>query len=241
MEDIDEFFASCQLADALPNHDLKRIQKGKDLLDSNKVLACSMNVKPSQCFLTGLAAAAITTKASYNYRLVVNTEGDLVYAHCESSAGNGPSASCKQVACVALMLKSFISDGTVTLIKSCTAMLRSFQKHRKPNNGSPVKGESLPCGSTDWLKDPRVSSFHKNQANFSDNVSNMNYKAAPAVSLSYLTSATTCRADMKEAVYDHNYLQLPFTEFCVMHQNEVTEEEAAQLVRATRKQFLSTA
>ena len=243
MEGIEGFFVSRQLADALPNHDLKAIQKGKDLLESNTVLACSMNVKPSHVFFTGMTAAAMKTKVSYNYRLVVSTEGDLVNADCECPAGKGPSASCKHVACVALMLKSFVSDGTMTLSKSCTEMLRSFHKPRKSHKGSPVKGESLPCGSTDRLKDPRENPLHKNQANFSDNVRNMmiNYKAATGVSLSYLTSATPGRADMKEAVHDHNYLQRPFTEYWVMHQNEVTEEEAAQLERATRKQFLSTA
>lgn len=66
---------------------------------------------------------------------VDKTSGSPVNSHCECPAGKGPSATCKHIAAVMLMLENFLRNGEIMIKKSCTEGLQTFHQPRTYYNG----------------------------------------------------------------------------------------------------------
>lgn len=63
------------------------------------------------------------------------TNGSPVNACCECPAGKGPSATCKHIAAVMLMLQHLLDTGEIKVEKSCTEDLQTFHRPKAFYNG----------------------------------------------------------------------------------------------------------
>ena len=129
-------------------------------------------------------------------------------AHCECPAGCGPTATCKHIVGVLLLLAEFVKTGILKVQLSCTEQLQTFKKPAKIHKGSPVKAEQLGRGTASY--DPRPLAF-RNMPSYRDHVFNatINYCAMSQrdISLRYAIP----RANLQQAEQDHDYLAEPLT------------------------------
>lgn len=242
-EGIEEYFVSRQLKDALPSGNLKSLQLGQDLLTSQRIQAISINLQDTGVYFTGMVAAAMKKKVSYSFKIKVSSQGELLNSDCECPAGKGPSSTCKHIACIALMLVQFKTDGEVAASKTCTEILQTFHKPKQVMKGPPPKIEDLKPELKHKLQDPRTGpGACKDCPAYNDMVRNLviNYKANTGKNTSYLAVAMPGKADIQAAAEDHCYLAHPITHYMVERMTKVTDDEAKTLEENTRKQALSS-
>ena len=75
-------------------------------------------------------------KVSYNFKLRLDTDGNVVNSHCECPAGKGPHGTCKHAAAVLLMLAAFAADKKLLVSRSCTEQLQTFHKPKRLHDGT---------------------------------------------------------------------------------------------------------
>ncbi|XP_061169682.1 uncharacterized protein LOC133179018 [Saccostrea echinata] len=104
--------------------------------------------------------------------------------------------------------------------------------------GSPIKAEDMPCRYNPDLSDPRPQKY-RGIAGHNDYVSNIvtNYCALMSADLSFKYMKP--KAFIKFAVLDHDYLDLPFTEYWTDAAQNVSDRDIARIEHRTRKQNLS--
>jgi len=71
----------------------------------------------------------------YNYKLRLDSDGNMLNSDCECPAGKGPHASCKHIASVALMLAHFVDNKMLLIGRSCTEELQAFHKPKRHHDG----------------------------------------------------------------------------------------------------------
>ncbi|XP_069117170.1 uncharacterized protein [Argopecten irradians] len=219
--------------------DVKAIQKGKDMLEGGRILACSLLKYDGHIFLTGIVGAAMKNKVSYNYKISLNeTTGDPINSACECPAGKGPHGTCKHIASVLLMLEEFIEKGSLRVQKSCTENLQSFHKPKSTYDGKPVPVEEIPTKRKfcdDVLEDPRPHKY-RNNPGYPDFVRNMMVNHCNQYSQDMAMRFLHPSADIQTAALDHDYLELPFTEYLVDKATKISEEDAKSLESHTKSQ-----
>lgn len=79
----------------------------------------------------------ILLQVTYNYKIKLEKNtGTPVNSDCECPAGKGPSATCKHIAAVLLMLQHFHETSELMIEKSCTEGLQTFHQPRAAYNGN---------------------------------------------------------------------------------------------------------
>jgi len=103
------YFMYREAIDCQTNADIKAIEKGKKMYESDRIFACSISVKSSNIFFTGIVGAAMKRKVTYSYKLKLSKEhGEIINTHCECPAGKGPHGTCKHIAAVLFMLSGLV-------------------------------------------------------------------------------------------------------------------------------------
>ncbi|XP_063436162.1 uncharacterized protein LOC134717599 [Mytilus trossulus] len=235
-EQIDGYFLFRLAGDKQVNGDIKALEKGRDLLQAKKILACSVLILVDGIFLSGIVGAAMKKQVTYNYHIKLDKSGSPVNSKCECPAGKGPNATCKHVAAVLLMADVFSNTGEISIQKSCTEGLQTFQQPKTYYNGAPVKIEKLAKRKpTEILEDPRPQKY-RNMEGFTDHVRNtmINFcsQSSQDLTLRYIFPA----ADIQTAQLDHAYLSLPFAEYWVDRALLVTEQQAKLAEKESRGQ-----
>ncbi|CAH1789676.1 unnamed protein product, partial [Owenia fusiformis] len=159
---IKAYFISRLSTDNMDVSDAASLKKGRALLKSSFISACSVNVEDEAfVFFSGLTNAAMKKKVSYNFQIRLSrTTGVILNSNCECPAGKGPHGTCKHVAAVLYMLVDFVATGKASVTLSCTEKLQTFHKPKKGHSGSPMKAESMGARKRkDVLKDPRPLKF----------------------------------------------------------------------------------
>ncbi|CAC5379387.1 unnamed protein product [Mytilus coruscus] len=175
-------------------------------------------------------------KVSYNYHIELDKSGSPVNSKCECPAGKGPNSTCKHVAAVLLMADIFSNTGEISIQKSCTEGLQTFQQPKTYYNGAPVKIEKLDKRKpTEILEDPRPQKY-RNIEGFTDYVRNtmINFcsQSSQDLTLRYIFTA----ADIQTAQLDRDYLSLPFAEYWVDRASMVTAQHAKLAEKETSGQ-----
>ena len=113
-------------------------------------------------YISGIVEAEMQN-LTYCLKLAIDaTMGEVLQAHCECPAGRGPTSTCKHVVSVLLSLTKFALEGVLEVQQSCTDVLQSFKKPRKPHKGAPVTTDNLGKGPKyDWDHDPRPEKYRK--------------------------------------------------------------------------------
>ena len=118
-------------------------------------------------YFTGIVDAEMKMCTSYNLKLILNKQGEVVNGQCECPVGKGIHATCKHVTAILLVLVELRNLGRLNVKKSCTETLQGFQKPRKSHGGSPMKVESLSLEKSfhGWNADPRKPHY-KNRPSY---------------------------------------------------------------------------
>lgn len=74
-------------------------------------------------------------QVTYNSKLVIDINGDIVSSTCECAVGAGSHATCKHIAAMAVVLVNFTADGSYAVPGSCTDNLQLFHKPAKVHSG----------------------------------------------------------------------------------------------------------
>lgn len=122
--------------DRQQNGDIKSLQKGKLLLESGRVLACSMLNKGDALYFSGIVAASMKKRTSYCFQLKLNNFGEVINSDCECAAGKGPHCTCKHVAAICYFLITAKCTGKILLQKSCTSQLQNFHHPKTAHSGN---------------------------------------------------------------------------------------------------------
>lgn len=193
--------------------DIAAVKKG-DKLAENGVEALSFfeNSSDSIFFFMGIVSAAMKKSVSYNVKLVVSKTGEVLNSHCECPSGIGPHGSCKHLTATLIVLATFVKDGELRVVKSCTETLQTFQKPTKLHQGSPIKAENIGKGLSLDDSDPRPKCF-RNRPCYQDDVRNLTVNFALRSGLDVAMRYTFPKANLSSAILDHDYLSLPFTQY----------------------------
>lgn len=237
LDNIRTYLQVHQSSEPNNNINLKAIEKGQSLVDSNRVAACSFVGEDEEVYFSCIVRAAMKKKVSYNLKLKLNTSGEVLNSHCECPAGKGPHSTCKHIAAVCLMLSEFVSSGKLQVERTCTDNLQTFHHPRNVFSGSPMKTEDFPIRGdvTRLLFDPRPAQY-RNLPSYQDHVHNLvtNYcaQAGHDLAVRYLLP----RADLQSASSDHDYFESPFTYYMVDTATNINDSDILAVERSTRQQ-----
>nr|XP_034306619.1 uncharacterized protein LOC105318360 isoform X2 [Crassostrea gigas] len=240
---IEQYFLYRMAEDKQMTSDLKALEKGKDLLNGERIFACSMSSDDAHIYLSGIVGAAMKQKLSYNFKIGIDKRtGDPLNSHCECPAGKGPHGTCKHVAAVFLMVESFVEKGNLAVRKGCTDNLQSFHVPKKIYDGKPLAADRIPWKrkhTDEMLEDPRKDKYMKFSSGYSSYIYNcmVNFcsQSSTNISLRYLTPSTS----LQVASRDHDYLQQPITEHLVDKAVAVSPKDAKDIEKSTRMQAKS--
>ncbi|XP_078327603.1 uncharacterized protein LOC111116693 isoform X1 [Crassostrea virginica] len=130
------YFVHRLAGDKQSTGDVKAIEKGRLLLESDWVLATSYLMQGNALFFTGIVGAAMKARVTYNFKLKLDKySGDIVNSHYECPAGRGPHGTCKHLAAVALLLLTFAEGKGLYIKRSCTENLQTFHKPKHSYSG----------------------------------------------------------------------------------------------------------
>ena len=91
-------------------------------------------------------------------------DSSILRISCECPAGAGQTCTCKHVISVLLALSTFVSGGDLpTSLKSCTDVLMTHQRPRKPYFGSPVPVSKFNVNKNRVIEDPRAEKVKDTQ------------------------------------------------------------------------------
>ncbi|XP_064607957.1 uncharacterized protein LOC135472402 [Liolophura sinensis] len=143
---VESYFEIRMAMDKRAMSDLKAIQKGEALLDSQRIDACSVHITQKDVHFSGMVRAAMKKKVSYNYKLRLDGQSaEILNSHCECPAGKGPHGTCKHLAAVLLMLCKFMQHGEINIRKTCTENPQTFHQPSALHSGA---SEGGPGGRT---------------------------------------------------------------------------------------------
>ncbi|XP_013391521.1 uncharacterized protein LOC106159688 [Lingula anatina] len=231
---IEGYFLHHQVAERTVK-DIKALEKGRRLLQSNRILTVSVCFNKPSTFLTGIVRAAMKKKVSYNIKLKLGNQGEPVNSHCECPGGMGPHGTCKHVASVLLLLVQLTSTGELALTGSCTDVLQTFHKPKKAHTGSPKKAHDIGGSADHRFQDPRPAKY-RNKAGYNDYVRNLTFHFTSVSRIDVATRYAYPKANLQAAVMDHDYCQVPWTEYIVDRGNDVEEQAAKDIERSTVQQ-----
>ena len=215
---VEQYILWRQCLDKEPNQDISAIKNGEKMI--NEVLALSYFVEqspqatPSEevtgsvFYVSGIVAAEMRTKTTYNMKIVLDGDsGEVLQAHCEGPAGRGPTASCKHIAAVLLMLVKFVEEGELLVQLSCTEQLQTFKRPKRAHDGSPKRAEKLGKGAEEEY-DPRPQQY-RNMPGYKDFLFNSvtNFCSRTGLDISWRYAYP--KADLASIEKDHDYLKEP--------------------------------
>ena len=174
-----------------------------------------------QFFFSGIVSAEMRNKA-YIIRIRVEAaSGNILNSECDCPAGEGPTATCKHIVAMLLILVNFITTGTLVIAGSCTDQLQTFKRPKKPHTGGAVPASKLGKGATSSSEeddDPRPRKY-RNRQSYNDDLYNatVNYAATSGVDVSWRyhfrggeDKRSVAHPHLKFAQLDHDYLPKPF-------------------------------
>ena len=146
---VEGFLAKYLIKDAnLPKS--LAMEKAEKMLSEN-IMAASFSTAKTDTdvsfFLTGLVKASYKKQCQYNIKIVINVDSlEIKATECECPVGIAPTAACKHILGMLLMLAHFFKTGQLFVQLSCTETLQTFKRPSKMHSGSPVKVKlDLPC------------------------------------------------------------------------------------------------
>ena len=148
----------------------------------------------------------------YLYKIIINDYGEVQNSSCECPVGKGPHCTCKHITAVLLVLVNFKASKELRVNESCTETLQTFQRPKKSHKGSPVKAKDLGSGLPHADDDPRRPE-HRNRPSYNDEVRNLTTNFVFATGIDISMRYTVPKADLFEASIDHQYLQIPYTQY----------------------------
>ena len=164
-----------------------------------------------QFFFSGIVSAEMRTNAAYITRIRIEaSSANVLNSECDCPAGEGPTATCKHVVAMLLLLVDFVSTGNLAVTGSCTDQLQTFKRPKKPHTGRPVQAEEIGKGVKDD-DDPRPLKY-RNRPSYNDELYNatINYVANSGVDVSWRYAFPAHKnADLKVVQMDHDYLDQP--------------------------------
>ena len=118
------------------------MEKAEKIVAEN-VLAASFSIAKTDdnvsFFLTGMVKKSMR-KLTYSTRIVINVDRiEVTASECECPVGIGPTAACKHVLGMLLMLAHFFKTGELMVQLSSTETLQTFKRPAKMHEGPPVK------------------------------------------------------------------------------------------------------
>ena len=227
---VEQYVLYRQELDA-PTKVTKAMEKGEKMVQSDNVLALSFfHEKPSPSsssdegsasilYLSGIVEAAMRSKTTYSMKLVIDGMGEPLQSHCECPAGKGPTATCKHIVAILLVLVKFAEEGTLQVQLSCTETLQTFKRPAKSHQGSPVQAENL-GKQYDWDHDPRPKKYQKWTGDMvMDHIYNAttNFCAESGLDIGFrhampVTGDRNRKGDLAAVELDHDYLKYPLVE-----------------------------
>ena len=119
------------------------MEKAEKMVAENVMAASYSIVKTDTSvsfFLTGIVKSSMRKGCSYNLRIVINVDTiEITATECECPVGIGPTAACKHILGMLLMLAHFFKTGELLVQLSCTEQLQTFKRPSKRHEGAPVQ------------------------------------------------------------------------------------------------------
>lgn len=169
----------------------------------------------------------------------VDVNGEVLETECECAAGMGPNAHCKHIQAVLLAIIDFTGCKQPKLELSCTDVLQSFHRPRRPHTGSPVKASRLKLTKeTQALNfDPRPQKYRK-LASYQDYVKNLTLNFAASTGDQMPLLQTLRPANMYAVEHDHHYLAKPLSSIFLDKINitTISVEKADEIEKRTEGQ-----
>ena len=194
------------------NADVSAMKKGERMMEAN-VDALSFYQDKDQFFFTGIVSAEMKNVAYITRIRVHAASGNVLNSECDCPAGEGPTATCKHIVAVLLLLINFISTGTLAVTGSCTDQLQTFKRPQKPHKGGPVPAHKMGKGLPIEDDDPRPAKY-RNVKSYNDDLlynATVNYAANSGVDVSWRYHFKG--AHLNIAQRDHDYLEQPFCSY----------------------------
>ena len=139
-EQIEMYILYRQVLDKQLNQDIAAMLRGRKMAE--QVQAISIAISDSLCFVSSIVSAEMK-QVSYCNKIILNMNGDILNTQCECPVGAGVHCSCKHIVAILLSLSTFSSGGDLSITKSCTEELQSFQKPRQLHTRSPKRASDL--------------------------------------------------------------------------------------------------
>ena len=139
-EQIEMYILYRQVLDKKMNKDIAAMIRGEKM--EGQIEAISMVMKDSLCYVSSIVSAEMK-QVSYSNKLIIDNKGAVQNTQCECAVGAGVHCSCKHVVAILLGLSTFAAGGEISITRSCTEELQSFQKPRRLHSRSPVKASNL--------------------------------------------------------------------------------------------------
>lgn len=209
-EHVEQYCIYRQAADKSSSSDNRAVLRGETMVKGNTVDAISFYVQDDLIYLTGITNAEMK-QLGYSYKVILNEFGEVQNSNCECPVGKGPHCTCKHITAVLLVLVEFKNSKVLTVNESCTETLQTFQRPKKYHKGSPVKAENLGRGVRED-DDPRKPE-HRKRPSYNDEVRNLTTNFVFSTGIDISMRYTVAKANLFEAAIDHQYLEIPFTQF----------------------------
>ncbi|CAM1154303.1 Uncharacterised protein r2_g4267 [Pycnogonum litorale] len=214
------------------NHDVKALVKGEKLANSGYVSAISFAENASSYFFTGIVRAAMKKKVTYNFKLKLSQNGEIMNSHCECPGGKGPHGTCKHIAAVVMVIMKFKVEGILQVPGSCTDVIQQFHKPKKLHTSSPMKATDMLLAK---IEDPRAKE-DRNKAGYNDYVRSVTINYCSYSNKDIVLRYLYPEADLQTAAADHDYFNKPWTEYIIDKANKVTQKQASDIQKNTTLQ-----
>ena len=158
LEHVEQYVLHRQASDKSSAADNKAIYRGNLMKNGSiQAMSCCKNKSGEKVFFSGIVAAAMKKKVTYNLKIVLSNIGEVQNSECDCPCGKGPHATCKHVTACLLLLVDFVEKGVLEIEKSSTENLQSFKKPKRVHNRSPVKCFGMQSSKLSELdEDPRL-------------------------------------------------------------------------------------
>ena len=191
-------------------------------------------------FLWSAIKAEMRKSVSYLCHVKLDSQGSVLEAQCECTAGLGPAAHCKHVLATLYALQTFITSGTITLLKTCTSRLQTHHHPATQYTGTPIAACDLELGKNIRPPtDPRPLRFRK-QCDCQSRVNNMVITFSRTQTASTPLVQTIPPANPFAIDKDHTYTERSYFDCRIDSINYVTPQEAESLEKKTRQQARSS-
>ncbi len=173
------------------------------------VEAISFSADDRKFFLTAIVDAEMKNLTYDVQAVVANESGDVLNVKCECATGAGPTARCKHVVALLLVIAKVADSGDLDITGSCTDAPQSFKRPRRSHEGVPVPADSLQPGVKED-DDPRPLKFRNRPAYMDElytTTVNYTWKSGADISWHYRFPS----ANLQTAMKYHDYDAVPHT------------------------------